>query len=138
VWIALIETMTILVTGIFNLSVPVYEYVLRCGLLNRWDCVCIQRQCFIYTETTCIYKAKWKIKRSSHQISYILDKISAWYRLMALISIHINCFLVVRLKLSSFFSTLFHLPPLRSHCVGGCWNRTQDSCDYCIGSQTLG
>jgi hypothetical protein len=26
------------------------------------------------------------------------------------------------------YSTLLHLPPLRFHCVGGCWNRTQDSC----------
>jgi hypothetical protein len=28
------------------------------------------------------------------------------------------------------YSTLFHLPPLRFHRVGGCWDRTQDSCDY--------
>ncbi len=27
------------------------------------------------------------------------------------------------------YSTLFHLPPLRFHCVGGCWDRTQDRCD---------
>ncbi len=25
------------------------------------------------------------------------------------------------------YSTLLHLPPLRFHCVGGCWDRTQDS-----------
>ncbi len=31
----------------------------------------------------------------------------------------------------------FHLPPLRFHCVGGCWDRTQDSCDFGIGCQTL-
>jgi hypothetical protein len=35
------------------------------------------------------------------------------------------------------YSTLLHLPPLRFHCVGGCWDRTQDSCDYDIGCQTL-
>jgi hypothetical protein len=34
-------------------------------------------------------------------------------------------------------STLFHLPPFRFHCVGGCWDRTQDSCDNGIGCQTL-
>jgi hypothetical protein len=34
-------------------------------------------------------------------------------------------------------STLLLLPPLRFHCVGGCWDRTQDSCDYGIGCQTL-
>ncbi len=35
------------------------------------------------------------------------------------------------------YSTLFHLPPLRFHCVGGCWDRTQASCDFgfdCQGS----
>jgi hypothetical protein len=35
------------------------------------------------------------------------------------------------------YSTLLHLPPLRFHCVGGCWDRTQDCCDFGIGSQTL-
>jgi hypothetical protein len=34
-------------------------------------------------------------------------------------------------------STLLHLPPLRFHCVGGCWDRTQDCCDFGIDSQTL-
>ncbi len=29
------------------------------------------------------------------------------------------------------YSTLLHLTPLRFRCVGGCWDRTQDSCDYC-------
>jgi hypothetical protein len=32
------------------------------------------------------------------------------------------------------YSTLRHLPPLRFHCVGGCWDRTQGSCDHGIGS----
>jgi hypothetical protein len=27
-------------------------------------------------------------------------------------------------------STLLHLPPLRFHCVGGCWDTTQESCDF--------
>jgi hypothetical protein len=35
------------------------------------------------------------------------------------------------------YSTLFHLPALRFHCVGGCWDRTQDSCNYGIDWQTL-
>ncbi len=34
-------------------------------------------------------------------------------------------------------STLLHLPPLRIHCVGGCWERSQDCCDFRIGSQKL-
>ncbi len=33
-------------------------------------------------------------------------------------------------------STLLHLPPLRFHCVGGCWDGTQDCCDFGVGSQT--
>ncbi len=35
------------------------------------------------------------------------------------------------------YSTLLHLPPLRFHGVGRCWDRTQDCCDFGIGSQTL-
>ncbi len=35
------------------------------------------------------------------------------------------------------YSTWLHLPPLRFHCVGGCWGRTQDCCDFGIGSKTL-
>jgi hypothetical protein len=35
------------------------------------------------------------------------------------------------------YSTLLHLPPLRLTCVGGCWDRTRDSCDYGIDCQTL-
>ncbi len=34
------------------------------------------------------------------------------------------------------YSTPFHLPPLRFHCVGGCWDLTQDSSPskQCSGS----
>jgi hypothetical protein len=35
------------------------------------------------------------------------------------------------------YSALLHLPPLRFHCADGCWDRTQDRCNLCIGSQTL-
>jgi hypothetical protein len=35
------------------------------------------------------------------------------------------------------YSTLLHLPHLRFHCADGCWDRTQDRCNLCIGSQTL-
>ena len=35
------------------------------------------------------------------------------------------------------YSTLLHLPPLRFHCADGCWERTQDRCNWCIDSQTL-
>ncbi len=45
-----------------------------------------------------------------------------------------------RLQLLIFYVlylTLLHLPPPRFHCVGGCWDRTQDCCAYGIVSQTL-
>jgi hypothetical protein len=35
------------------------------------------------------------------------------------------------------YSALLHLPPLRFHCADGCWDRTQDRCNLCIGSQSL-
>jgi hypothetical protein len=35
------------------------------------------------------------------------------------------------------YSTLLHLPHLRFHCVGRCWDRTQDGCNFGIGSQKL-
>ncbi len=35
------------------------------------------------------------------------------------------------------YSTLLHLPPFRFHCVGGCWDRSQDCCSFGIYSQTL-
>ncbi len=35
------------------------------------------------------------------------------------------------------YSALLHLPPLRFHYADGCWDRTQDRCNWCIGSQTL-
>ncbi len=35
------------------------------------------------------------------------------------------------------YSSLLHLPPLRFHYVGGCWDRNQDCCDFGTGSQML-
>jgi hypothetical protein len=35
------------------------------------------------------------------------------------------------------YSTLLHVPPLRFHCADRCWDRIQDRCNWCIGSQTL-
>jgi hypothetical protein len=32
---------------------------------------------------------------------------------------------------------MLHLLPLRLHGDGGCRDRTQDCCDFCIGNQTL-
>jgi hypothetical protein len=38
---------------------------------------------------------------------------------------------------SVLYSTLLQIPPLRFHCVRGYWDRTQDSCDFGISSQTF-
>jgi hypothetical protein len=38
---------------------------------------------------------------------------------------------------NALYSTLLHLPPLKFYFVGGCWDRTQDCCDFGIGSETL-
>ncbi len=35
------------------------------------------------------------------------------------------------------YSALLHLPPLRFRCADGCWDRTQDRCNWYIGSQTI-
>jgi hypothetical protein len=31
-----------------------------------------------------------------------------------------------------WYSTLLHLPSLRFHCVEGCWDQTQDCCDFAL------
>ncbi len=38
---------------------------------------------------------------------------------------------------SVIYSTLLHRQPLRFHCVGRCWDQTQNSCSFGIGCQTL-
>jgi hypothetical protein len=40
-------------------------------------------------------------------------------------------------KFGVLYLTLLHPPPLRFHCADGCWDRTQDRCNWCIGGQTL-
>ncbi len=48
--------------------------------------------------------------------------------------------LIFRLFPHTFFRRIFfvlysaqlHLPPLRFHCADGCWDRTQDRCNWCI------
>jgi hypothetical protein len=36
---------------------------------------------------------------------------------------------------SVLYSTLLHMPRLRIHRVGGCWDRTLDSCNFGIGGR---
>jgi hypothetical protein len=35
------------------------------------------------------------------------------------------------------YPALLYLPPLGFHCADGCWDRTQDRCNWCIDSQTF-
>ncbi len=35
------------------------------------------------------------------------------------------------------FLSYFNQHCFRFHCVDGCWERTQDRCNWCNGSQTL-
>ncbi len=49
----------------------------------------------------------------------------------------LNIFWGIFFFLFEQYSALLHLPPLRFHCADGCWDRTQDCCNWCIGSQTL-
>jgi hypothetical protein len=53
-----------------------------------------------------------------------------------------HCFIFKQGDFFNFFfyvlySTLLHLPRLRFYYIGGCWDRTQDCCDFSIGSQSL-
>jgi hypothetical protein len=51
----------------------------------------------------------------------------------------INLKILVIRWCSDFFktATLLQLPPLKFHCVGGCWDWTLNCCTVCIGSRTL-
>jgi hypothetical protein len=41
------------------------------------------------------------------------------------------------LDLVVLYSTMLYLPPLRFHCVGGCWDRSQNCCDFGTRCQAL-
>jgi hypothetical protein len=70
---------------------------------------------------------------------HLKNKKNIWFAISFL-----NLFLSFFLKLKGNFLFFFYfyvrystLPLLRFHCVGRCWDRTQDSCDYGIGCQKL-
>jgi hypothetical protein len=62
-----------------------------------------------------------------------------WSDVSSLVRSGSNVLRCGRMSICSFvqYSALLHLPPLRFHCADGCWDRTQDRCNLCIGSQTL-
>ncbi len=64
----------------------------------------------------------------AHFFSTFLDHLKMKERRIVLTSVHY------------LFNNIFEgllLPPLKFHCAVGCWDRTQDRCNWCIGSQTL-
>ncbi len=66
-----------------------------------------------------VKKTKWtKFQLKKNRIHHIFSRYSV-----------LSIFKVGFLAIFYFYvrySTLLHLPPLRFHCVGGCWDRTQD------------
>jgi hypothetical protein len=42
------------------------------------------------------------------------------------------CLFVIGKFWNRIYCTVLHLPPLSFDCVGGCWDRTQDSYDFGI------
>jgi hypothetical protein len=64
-------------------------------------------------------------------------RLLALHTLIILISHKRKVFLWFKGNFYVMYSTLFHLPPLRFHSVGGYRDRTQDGCDYDIDCQTL-
>ncbi len=67
---------------------------------------------------------------ASHFLSYFST--SPLYLIIPLLASHLPVLLFKQkdffffILFGFFYSTLLYLPPLRFHCVGGCWDRTQD------------
>ncbi len=64
----------------------------------------------------------------SQQIPYLLSKGNLYRTFYLFIFIFWGDFFYFFV----LYSTLLHLPPLRFHCADGCWDRTQDRCNWCI------
>ncbi len=70
------------------------------------------------------------------------NKVLTRVKLRKSISLYTEFFLKIFLGFfflffSIHYSSQLHLLPLRFHCANRCWDRTQDRCNWCIGSQTL-
>ncbi len=81
-----------------------------------------------------------------HSVIYLWQKMSPGFpHHLTARSTSIGCLAVNRIDNRNFFnffflqyvrySTLRHLPLLKFHCVGGCWDQTQDCCDFGIDSE---
>jgi hypothetical protein len=83
------------------------------------------------------------LQRASEALRRCPDRYT-YFLLEILLTIQALLFLELQGDFLDFFSYMYGIQhcfichPLRFHCVGGCWDRTQDFCDFGIGSsQTL-
>jgi hypothetical protein len=86
----------------------------------------------------------WNGSGSADPYRYLWLTYRIWIRILLLSSVKDHLFFFFYFFFGGIFfflfvqySALLHLPPLRFHCADGCWDRTQDRCNWCIGSQTL-
>ncbi len=72
-------------------------------------------------------------------LQYYIDVHCSDRKHITAFQLHVDILIEVFLNFFShvLYSTVPPLPPLRFHCVGGCWDRTQNCCDFDISCQTL-
>ncbi len=63
------------------------------------------------------------------QVTIVLAE-CLWYHDVWLLSFCMGIYEYLFLFIYVLYSTLFHMPTLRFHCVGGCWDRTENCCDF--------
>ncbi len=114
-----------------------YE-LLYCTYLLRYTCipslannVCSFYYFFsIFYEQTVVFAALDRKKLSLVNFSVYAYKL--WFSNAFRVFSELYC-----IFFKVLYSTLLHLPPLRFHYVGGCWDWTQVCYDFVIDSQTL-
>ncbi len=91
----------------------------------------------------CFFFVKYYLIRKQQRWS-VSNTFPIFSRIYVNQSLNMQCFFFIFLFFRGIFSfsfvlysALLHLPPLRFHCADGFWDRTQDRCNWCIGSQTL-
>ncbi len=72
---------------------------------------------------------RWQMKKSSNWKVLII-----FYLPLSIVELKGGFFWIFSFYVH--YSALLHLLPLRFHCVWGCWDRTQDCCDFVIDDLT--
>ncbi len=88
--------------------------------------------CFFF-----IYKSHVVPQYQNHQNKFYWWTIHGGLPLCELFIFFYFIYFLGYLNFFLLYPTLLHLPPLRFHCADGCWDRTRDCCNWCIGGQTL-